>query len=258
VEKGAGEELVTRLKAALDGTGPATDLQLASAWLESFDYTAPEGENSELVGRILQEPRITDLKYFFKSHEKRAPVNLRVPIATRFLMATTSPDDRSRLARLLKNMPEGTFAKLTEDERTILGKFQYRKDAGPFIERLADRGPAAVPELIAILEDALNLEPWNARRDLVRGSRRGLARLGHAAAPALPTVLRLFGDSGGLLTHEWNGSQEWRVAMVRMGLDPADLPWPRSWTEAQIARDRANVVAMVERHDAVWEDGYSY
>lgn len=254
----AALQVVTRLKAALDCKGPASDLQLASAWLETFGYKSQAGADSKLVAQILSDPRVQDLQYFFKSNEKDVPATLRAAIVSRFLMPTTSRDDRSRLARLLKNMPEGTFAKLTEDERTILGKYEYRRDAAPFIERLADRGPASLPDLIAILKDSAQIEPWSARRNLVRGARRGLARLGHAAGPALPTVLQLFGDSGGPLTNEWNGSQEWRVAMVRMGLDPARLPWPKSWTETQIAKDRAYIEDMVERHDAVWENGYNY
>lgn len=254
----AGPELFARLEAALDGSGPSSDLQLASPWLEAFGYTAPEGLDSELVGRFLAEPRITDLKYFFKTHEKIAPVRLRAMIVTRFLMPSTSSQDRSRLARLLKQMPEGTFARLSDDERTILGMFEYRRDAGPFIERLADGGPTALRNLVAILQDSARVEPWHARQDLVRGARRGLARLGPAAAPALPTVLRLFGASGSQLTNDSNGSREWRIAMVRMGLDPAKLPWPKSWDQAQIARERADVQAMVQRHDATWESGYNY
>lgn len=250
------EELRKRLVDALAAPGAQPDLALSSVWLELFGFKSPEGEDGALVAKILADPRITDLAPFFKSHEKRAPVALRGALATRILMPTTSPQDRTRLARLLKEMPAGTFASMTADERTILGKFAYRKDSAPLIERLADRGPAALPDLVAILQDSAAIEPWRARENLVRGARRGLARLGPAAKPALPLVLRLFAQNR--LGDSWRNSVEWRVAMVRMGLPPEQLPWPESWKPEQISRERAEIVEAVAKRDATFESGYNY
>lgn len=250
------DEMRRRLVAALAAPGTQPDLALAPAWLESFGYQSPEGEDGAIVAKILADPRITDLAPFFKSHEKRAPVVLRGPLATRILMPSTTPQDRTRLARLLKEMPEGTFVKMTPDELTILGKFAFRKDSTPLIERLADRGPAALPDLVAILQDSAAIEPWRTRENLVRGARRGLARLGTAARPALPLVLRLFKESR--LGDSWRNSVEWRVAMVRMGLPPEQLPWPERWEPEQISRERAEIVEAVAKRDATFESGYNY
>ena len=249
-------EMRARLAAALDAPGAQPDLALAAAWLESFGFTSPEGADGDIVAKILADPRITDLVPFFKSHEKRAPVALRGALATRILMPSTIPQDRFRLARLLKEMPAGTFVKMTPDELTILGKFAFRKDATPLIERLADRGPAALPDLVAILQDSAAIEPWRARENLVRGARRGLARLGQAARPALPLVLRLFAEKR--LGDSWRNSVEWRIAMVRMGLPPEQLPFPESSKPEQIDRDRAEIMEAVAKRDATHESGYNY
>lgn len=233
--------LRARLAAALAGSGKAEDLALASTWLESFGYRTPEGADVELVGRILSEPRIRDLKFFFKTHEKRAPAALRRAIGARLVMPGTSRDDRWRLARLLQGMPDSTFATLTQDEQRIVVDPALRRDAAPFLERVADQGPVAIPALLGILAEAAPIEPFNARSDRMEAARDGLARLGHAARPALPTILQMFGSSGGQLTHDWRDALNWRVAMVEMGLDPAALPWPREMDKETLARERAEV-----------------
>jgi hypothetical protein len=115
------------------------------------------------------------------------------------------------------------------------------------VARLADQGPAAVPRLIQLLTDSVGVEPWSKRQWIIEDIRRALARLGRDAAPALPTVERLFDRPGSPLTNSSDGANDWRVAMVRMGKPVETLTFPRNASPESIARDREQIRKQAEK-----------
>ena len=246
VDPDASERLRARLFEVLgDPAASKSDLALAYAWNASMRYNkATKISDAELMAGIIGDPRFGVLTPFLK--DLQASPALRDAAAQRILYPGTLKEDRWSLALILYELPKGSFAQLSPAEREILSDPVLRLQAAPLMTRAADGGPKVLPNLIAWLRDVSTLradyhQVEALRTQAQRYPRDGLARLGLDAAPALPLVLELFGESGGNLTDSGNGAQEWRVAMLRMGLPPERLPWSKDWNAEQIANQRADI-----------------
>lgn len=96
-------------------------------------------------------------------------------------------------------------------------------EAAPFVERMADVGPAAVPELLTLLDEALQ-RPWHARWRVLAGIRAALQRLGPDAAPAVARIQALLEKSPSPLLNSYGDRVEWLVALRLMGVASDQLP----------------------------------
>ena len=256
----APAELRARLVAALDTPeGNPPDLALAGPWMDTLGYRITSAEDADLFRRIIADLRIRDVgKAMRNIHSKRAPAEYRPLLVARILAPETSPGDRHIFAFLLAKMPAGTFAGMTGAEHHVVDDPALRHDAAPFVERLADAGRPGLESLLAVLRAAVAERDWRRQRPVVRGVRRGLARLGPDAAEGLPLVRELFERRSSPIMQLSQEATEWRIAMVRMGLPVSQIPYPAGWNEQQVAREQEAVRSRIARFDPDWESGYSY
>jgi hypothetical protein len=234
-------ELRQRLAMALDDADrPATDADfaLANVWFSTTDWSKPLSESDvTLLGRAIADPRISITRQLYDGYERQIAVALRPAIGARIVNPATVEEERRRLAQLLTSMPEGTFATLTADERHFLGNGKLRAQTTPMLARLADRGAAAVPDLLAILDSDHRIEPWAKRWQALESLCLAFVRLGPDAKAALPVVDELVNRERSPLLNTREDRSNWNLALVRMGKSPENIDFPNSTPETS-ARDR--------------------
>lgn len=240
-------EMHDRLAAALLQPGAQPDLALAPRWLATLDWFSMKDGDYELLGKLIADIRVTDLRPLFDN--ARAPVRpeLRGAIIARLINPATSPELRSSLDGLVRHMAPGTFAVPTADEMALLRDQSMRLNLPRLIERLSDQGEAGVPELVRILQADVRVEPWHKRRYVVEAVCRAFIRLGPDAAGALPDVVALFDQPAQPLAGDYSHMAWWRVAMVRMGRPIDEVPFPPKSTPEEIAQGRSFIVQAAER-----------
>lgn len=246
--------------AALDNPAASqAQLNLAKGWMDRLAYK-PAPEDLALVGRIIADQRITGMRsQVNRFYAKSIPPELRGPLVARILNPASLDDERTAYARLLSKLPEGTFAQPTADEARILADPVLRRQAAPLIERLADQGQPGLVQLMQILEAEIASDTqWAVQRPVIRAVRRGLARLGPAAASALPRIEELFARPRNPLANLSQEADEWRVTMARMGKPVDALPFPEVRNPESLERDKAHIRKRLADFDPAWESGYSY
>ncbi len=112
--------------------------------------------------------------------------------------------------------------------------------------------------MIAVLRETIKIDAWWQRRLLVREIRRGFARMGRGARPALPVVLPLITHDSSLLMSTWQERQEWDKTLVLMGLPPEQLPMPSNFTPEQVAQERREAAKAAAAYDPDKRSGYDY
>jgi hypothetical protein len=255
----AEETLRQAVIAALDNpnAGPE-ELLAARDWLQRLGFKL-KPEDQPLAVRIVEDRRVPDVaKLLYDVINEQAPVEFRNGFAARIVDPRTSANDRGYYARWLARMPVGTFAEPTAEERAIWADPRLYSEAAPFLERLADTGEPGLHRMIVLVQEAAAIDSWRRREPLVRGLRRGFARMGRAASPALPVVLPLFAQRGSPLMNDWRERQRWQVALVRMGLPIEQLPFSDNFTPEQIARDRRETLEAAARYDPDYRYGSDY
>ena len=246
--------------AALDDpAASAARLGLSKGWMDSLPYR-PAPEDLAMVNRIIADQRVTAIdKQVRRFYPKSATSELRAPLVARILNPATTPDERSSYGFLLAKLPEGTFALPTPDEAKILADPILRRQAAPLIERLADQGQPGLTQLMLILESEIAADrQWADQSPVIRAVRRGLARLGLAAASALPRIEELFARPRNPLANLSQEGDEWRIAMARMGKPVDDLPFNSRQNPELLERDKDQVRKRLATFDPAWESGYSY
>jgi len=241
-----------RLAQALDDPAlPASDpaFKLAQPWLRSLEAKTATGDDASLASRAIRDPRVTDFDGIWNAIEalgERA-TDLRAPMIERIASADLSAAEPPKaIGRALGSLPPGAFAMLTDTERAILADPKRRVLAPGLISRQADRGAAAVPVLIDMLEYHLRKIAENKTRrgassdgDLavVDRVRMAFCRLGPDASTALPAIDTL--ASQGLVDRRFAQAREWHLMLARLGKPVADIPKPEklSGSEAQFHRN---------------------
>jgi hypothetical protein len=235
-----------RLAAAVMQPGAPADLSLADAWVATLDWWHVSDGDIALLGKLIADPRVIDLPHLY--HDAASNVvsaELRGAIVARLLNPATSPQLRDRLDWLVRFMPPGTFAVSTPNEVALLHNQLLRLKAPALVRRLADQGKAGVPELVRILQEDVQVEPWLVRRHVLAAVRRALVRLGSDAASALPVVVELFDQPNTPLANYSDEMSAWRIAMIRMGRPVEDVPFPPRTTD----EERSDLMRFVERLD---------
>jgi len=245
--------------AALDDPNAGPEQLLAARdWLKQLGYNLLP-EDQVLVARIIEDQRapVTGplLNQFLKV---QAPVEFRRGFVARIVNPQTTADDRGYYARWLAAMPVGTFANPTADEQRIWADPKLYTDAAPFLQRLADTGEPGLQRMMVLIQQAAAIDSWPKRQPLVRELRRGFARMGRAASPALPVVLPLFAQRSSPLMNEWRERKLWQMTLVRMDLPIERMPFPDSFTPEQVAKDKQETLKAAADYDPDEHDVYNY
>jgi hypothetical protein len=205
---------------------------LAGVWFSTMDWSKPlSDEDLSLLSRAIAHPRIPITKQLYDGYASKIPIALRGAIGARIVNPETPEEDRRRLAHLLAAMPKGAFATLTADERYFIGNGTLRQQTTPMVTRLADRGAAAVPDLLAILESDSRIEPWAKRWQVLEALCRAFTTLGREAKSALPVVDALVNRERSPLLNEWRNRDDWNFALIRMGKPLNAIDFPNSTPE---------------------------
>lgn len=221
-------DVVERMEAMLlevldNPNATPTQLLIAPMWLRQFKYDAKAGQ-LDTIARILLDERIADpaesLRTALSSGTDLTP--LREGLVRRYHSAADSKS-RSWYIASLVSVADGAFAEPTDAERAIWSEALSSDEAAPFVERMADQGAAAVPELLALVDASLK-KPWHARWRLLAGVREAFKRLGPEAAAAAPTIQSLIEKSPSTLLNTSGDRSQWLVALRLMGVAAKDLP----------------------------------
>ena len=228
-------------------------LEIAERWLDTkwFDVTPAE---IPLIAAIWSDPRIKDLPPLnarLFSSNKPAPPQLAKAFAKRIAMPDTSPQQRQHLALVLAGMPDGTFAAGDAQFMAIWNSEELRRDAGPFVARMADLGAQrAVPALLKALEISLPYSPWNSKRSLVEGVRNGFIRLGPGASEAVPRIKQLMAQRSSPIMNRYHDWQEWLFALALMGVPLDELPFLDHQDEEDRASERERLARRLAEYAA--------
>lgn len=251
VDDGAVSALLGRFENAAGNralAGDDPDLGLVDLWLPTIDWQRRiPARQLSVLGRVIADERMPLPQKLYDGYESRVAPELRGALGSRILMASTPAQMRTRLAKLLSKMPEGTFATLSSDEKAILGSAELRPEVYPMIVRMADQGKAALPGLLDILRKD-SLEPTSRRIWVMRAVSLAFATLGSEADAAIPEVDALVNAARSPLLHDYGDRKRWYLALARMGKPIDEFPWNNDKAEA-VARNRAELRRRVERFD---------
>lgn len=231
-----------------DPRATETQLLIVPMWLKQFRYDAKAGQ-IPTIARILNDDRIADpgelLRTALASGTDLTP--LREGLVKRFRSATES-QAKSWYITSLVGLPSGTFAQPTEEERALWKDAVSSPDAAPFVERMADLGPSALPELQTVLDETLT-KPWHARWRVIDGVREAYKRLGVDALPAASHILMLIEKSPSSLLNTSGDRKEWLIALRLMGVPIEELPFlTRPGQTAQLASEKHRIEQQVQRY----------
>ncbi|MEG3178343.1 hypothetical protein U1872_19035 [Sphingomonas sp. RB3P16] len=235
----------------------------ADAFFTGMRRTIEPGDHALLVA-LIRDHRMTRFEGFWDAKQalRDDSAFLRAAIVER--LTTVTDDDREAnpirvLSSILYAMPPGTFATPSAAERALLADPVMRLRAGGLIMRQADRGAAAVPDLVAMLgyhvraERAANAMPKRRRRIssddsvAIEAVRVALCRLGPDGAAALPDIAAL--DAEALPPQRFDRRSTWHLTLARLGypIDSLDIPQGYSGTNE---RYRENLRRRLEHFRA--------
>ncbi len=247
------DDMLRLLDTALaDPQRAATDpaFGLSSIWFASTTWrdTLPPQEVA-LLARAIADPRVPITRSLYDGYQKYVAPELRSAIGARIVHPETPEQARTQLATLLSNMPARTFVTLSADERTMLGKGALRRQSYPMVTRLADRGEAAVPDLLQILESDAAIQPWANRKSVLRALCEAFTILGPRAGSALPVVQRLVLQPQSPILNSSRDRDDWYLALVLMGASIDDLAFSTTSPE-MAARDRERLRNRAAKYSA--------
>lgn len=249
-----------RLREMLDDPRVTAD---DSGWAAVETYFTGLGksvgpEDRTMIPALIRDPRNRHFEGLWSAIRALGPdaAILREPFVAR-LASDPNPAEQTRyIGRAIDTLPPGIFAVPSDAERALLADPLLRGRAPGLVMRQADRGAAAVPDLLSILEDHLRgAAAAIARRDTSRSADRemidavrvALCRLGPQGASALPRIAAL--DARGILSRRLDQDEDWQVALIRLGRSAETMAKPanRSGTEAQYrARQQARAADRPE------------
>ena len=245
----ADESLVGRLRENLGAppAGPDGHSNMVAPWLSTLDWRHLSEKDVDVLARLIADPRTTGFERLYDGYARDVSPRLRRPIAIRLLDASTDDRLRSTLNTLVRNMPAGTYAELLPEEQALLANQELRLRSSALVARLSDQGPKAVPLLLKLLAEDVQVPAWWKRQWILADIRRAFSHLGRDAGSALPAVERLFDMRRSPLTNSSNDIFAWQVAMVRMGKPVEALTFPPSMSAEIVGRDRERIRVQAER-----------
>ncbi len=210
-----------------------------------------------LVPALIRDPRNSRFRGLWAAIKGfgAAGVILRAPLVERLASDPDPAEETRSLGRAIDALPPGIFAVPSAAERALLADPALRVRAPGLVMRQADRGAAAVPELLAILDyharNPASASPRTtgdpADRVMIDAVRVALCRLGPLGASALPRLAAL--DASGILPKRLDQDEDWQVTLIRLGrsADTVNKPANMTGTEANFrARQQARAAGDVK------------
>ncbi len=210
-----------------------------------------------LIPALVRDPRNRHFRGIWDAIRALGPEGaiLRAPFVERLASDPKPAEETRYLGRAIDKLPADIFAVPSDAERALLDDPALRVRAPGLVMRQADRGAAAVPALLAILDyHARNPASASSRttgdapdRVMIDAVRVALCRLGPQGASALPRLAAL--DASGILPRRLDEDQDWQVTLIRLGrsADTVRKPANMTGTEANFrARQRTRAAGEVE------------
>jgi hypothetical protein len=187
------------------------------------------------IARLIDDPRATNFEGLSAVQlEPSAALFLLNPLLDRLKQLAEGQqwEPYRQLSQLLKQMPPGAMKKPDPRVEALIATAELRDHSIILVSRLADRGPAIAPQLVAFVEEGYTLR--SGHRIGVEGARaalRALCKLGPQSKDALPR-LRVAAAQGSIPP----GAQEddlWRATLVSLSASPEEfaLPKNRIWRQ---------------------------
>jgi hypothetical protein len=241
----------------------ATDTGWAAAegYFAQLRTTGVDEADKRLLPALIRDRRMTRFQGIWDSVRAFGDQGAILHDAMVDRLAAPGADDdreaRRTLGQVIGSLPAGIFANPSPAELRLLADPTLRSRAPGLIARQADRGAAAVPLLLDIIE--YHSRAWaEARNDRTRRPEPGdnrdsvaidavriaFCQLGPAAAPALPRLMALERERDA--AHLPWGDREWTFALARMGkpvesfVKPDNLSGTTEQFHANLRRRLAN------------------
>lgn len=243
------------IEAALgDPARPAEDaaFKLAEQWMASHRATAqpPDAGERALLVRLLEDRRVASADGLATAVGRivdPAP-DLRRLAAARYL-AASDPDKARGWINAMSCLPPGAFATALPEEEEILAAPRTSIHATGLIRRQADRGVAAVPDLLRLLRDFSTYKSGKYRisdtTHAANAVRMAFRAIGPGAASARPEIEALLATPG--LAHGYRiEKDDWDVMLVVLGKPVSDLEKPEGLT-GTVERYRTRVAERAAR-----------
>jgi hypothetical protein len=237
-------------EALADAALPASDpaFKLVDPWFRSLDGQTLTAADRALVAKLVTDRRVTDFQGIYGAIKAMGAhaAELRGPMVERIATLDWRTDsDLKALGRALTSMPPGTFAEITEAERRILADPELRTMSAGLISRQSDRGAAAVPMLLDLLENHLRAIAQSTGESykqpdhmvVIDRVRMAFCTLGPQAAAALPKIDAMMAE--GLIDRRFATAREWHYMLARIGKPISAIPKPDnlSGTEERFQRN---------------------
>ncbi len=244
---GFDQQLIRRLTEVMnDSSTPASDpvFKLINAFFEPMAKRRATPEEIALTLKLIADKRVSEFNgvWILPKAMPAESTALRTVIVARLLQADAVKDRSLRaLGGMVKSLPSGAFTQPVPGEAELLRDPERRTLAAGFIERQADRGATAAPELAAIIGEQLKLR--DARRASIKsyndvdhsqaidGAIGGLIRLGPAAASVLPAIEAL--EQSGLANRNMRDSRDWHMLLARLGRPIESIPKPQTLSNSE-------------------------
>jgi hypothetical protein len=244
--------------AVADASLPATDsaFKLVDPWLRSLDGQKMNDDDRALLAKLIRDPRVTDYNGIWGAIKAMGDhgSELRAPMIDRIATLDWRSDNNLKsIGRALDTLPAGTFANPSEAEFAILADPERRTMAPGLISRQADRGAAAVPLLVGLLDYHLrelarpSPESYTARPDhmaVVGRVATALCRLGRDGSAALPAIDAL--ATQGLVDRRFADDRDWHLMLARIGKPISSIPKPKNLSGSE-DRFHRNLQSRLER-----------
>ena len=232
VDEPTGADVRAALVAALDDPTKPPEAAAFTLVRPLFDSMGPFGKppdvrlgDAALVARLLADRRVRNFSGIHQPIKALGPdaAALREPMVRRVLVSSY-PEDRGparTLGSALSALPAGLFAKPTPEEEQLLGDGERRRWASGLVLRQADRGAAAAPDLVRIIEQAYARPvPKRSYNDPDRLSDanaavHALCLLGPEAGFVLPSLEALI--QTGSVPPRALDSRDWQLMLARLG-----------------------------------------
>jgi hypothetical protein len=250
VKDSNGDDVRAALAAALDDPAQPADAAAFGLVRPLFDSMGSFGKRPDvrpgdaaLVARLIEDPRVRELSGVHQPIRALGPesAGLRAPMVGRVL-AARYPEDRGparTLGGALSGLPAGLFAERTPDEEKLLADGDRRRWATGLVLRQADRGAAAAPDLVRIIEQAyarpLPRKSYDDpdRLDDAGAAVHALCLLGPEAALALRSLDAL--SETGTVPRRVLDSRNWQLMLARLGKPVESFSKPDSLSGTQEA-----------------------
>jgi hypothetical protein len=253
-----------RLQAMVDDpavTVTDTGWAAAESYFAQLRKTGIEKADLRLLPALVRDPRMTRFQGIWDAVHALGDQGtiLRAAMVDRLAAPEAEGDREARqtLGKAIASLPPGTFASPSPTELQLLADPALRSRAPGLVARQSDRGAAAVPLLLDIIE--YHSRAWaesrndrNRRREpgdnrdavTIDAVRVAFCRLGPAAASALPRLMAL-ADEREATGVPW-GDREWTYALARLGqpvesfTKPGNLSGTTDQFHANLRRRLAN------------------